>query len=171
MIRGSLSPPPQMGNGGSPPTHLPSSTALDSFFPSVANFPVAAKWKQPPARASKEFTAAFADVDQALARIRAETARALDFIFSDGDRALARRRAKTDRAALAEERRRDDAERALRCRHETERSLARERTLAEEATARARQGEAARTRQEEAARRQQLLDELAACARQECCSH
>ena len=40
-----------MGNGGSPPAHLPSSTAPDAFwFPSFADFPwVAAKWMQPPA--------------------------------------------------------------------------------------------------------------------------
>jgi len=53
MIRGSLSPPPQMGNGGSPPAHLPSSTAPDDYwFPSFRDFPsLAAKWMQPPARA------------------------------------------------------------------------------------------------------------------------
>ena len=54
MIQGSLSPPPQkMGNGRSPTTHLPSSTALNSpLFHSLSNFPsVAAKWMQPPARA------------------------------------------------------------------------------------------------------------------------
>ena len=49
MIRGSLSPPPQMGNGGYPPTHLPS--LVGSLFPSSVGFPVAAKWMQPPARA------------------------------------------------------------------------------------------------------------------------
>jgi hypothetical protein len=39
-----------MGNGGSPPAHLPSSTAPDA--PSFEDFPcVAAKWMQPPARA------------------------------------------------------------------------------------------------------------------------
>ncbi len=54
MNRGhSLPPPPQMGNGGSPPAHLPLSTAPDAFwFPSFVDFPwVAAKWMQPPARA------------------------------------------------------------------------------------------------------------------------
>ena len=150
MIRGSLSLPPQMGNGGSPPTHLPSSTALDLCFPSVADFPVAAKWRQPPARAPEEFTATFADMD-----------RALDRILSDFS---ASRRAETDRAALAKERRRDDAEQALRCRHETERALVRERTLAEEATARTRQEEAARARQEATARARQ---EATARTRQE----
>ena len=55
MIRGSLSPPPQMGNGGLPPALLPSSTALDSpLFHSISDFPyVAAKWMHPPARAPK----------------------------------------------------------------------------------------------------------------------
>ena len=110
MIRGSLSPPPQMGNGGSPPIHLPSSMALDSFFPSVADFPVAAKWRQPPARAPEESTATFADMDQALARFRAEMAQALDRIFSDGDRALARI---FSDGVLAEERLRAEADRAL----------------------------------------------------------
>ena len=53
MIRGSLSPPPQKGNGGSPPAHLPSSTAPDDFqFYGFADFPcIAAKWMQPPTRA------------------------------------------------------------------------------------------------------------------------
>ena len=53
FLRGSLSPPPQMGNGGSPPAHLPSSTAPDNFqFYGFADFPtLAAKWMQPPARA------------------------------------------------------------------------------------------------------------------------
>ena len=42
-----------MGNGGSPPDHLPSSTAPDDLrFPCFADFPcIAAKWLQPPARA------------------------------------------------------------------------------------------------------------------------
>ncbi len=55
MIRGSPSPPPQMGNGGSPPAHLPSSTAPDNFqLYSFADFPsLAAKWMQPPAHAPK----------------------------------------------------------------------------------------------------------------------
>jgi len=42
-----------MGNGGSPPAHLPSSTAPDDFqFYGFADFSsLAAKWMQPPARA------------------------------------------------------------------------------------------------------------------------
>ena len=52
MIRDSLSPPQQMGNGGSPPAHLPLSTAPDDYC--FADFPLfAAKWMQPPARAPK----------------------------------------------------------------------------------------------------------------------
>ncbi len=53
MMKNSLPPPPQMGNGGSPPAHLPSSMAPDAFwFPSFKDFPcVAAKWMQPLARA------------------------------------------------------------------------------------------------------------------------
>jgi hypothetical protein len=50
MIRGSLSLPPQMVNGGSPPTHLPSLVG-SPLFPSSEGFPDAAKWMQPPARA------------------------------------------------------------------------------------------------------------------------
>ncbi len=44
-----------MGNGGSPPAHLPSSTATDNlWYPGFADFPsLAAKWMQPPARAPK----------------------------------------------------------------------------------------------------------------------
>ena len=55
MIQGSLSPPPQMGNGGSPPAHLPSSTAPDDFWlASYTDFPsLAAKWMQPPACVSE----------------------------------------------------------------------------------------------------------------------
>ena len=52
-MKNSLPPPPKMGNGGSPPAHLPLSTATDDlWYPSFADFPlVAAKWMQPPAHA------------------------------------------------------------------------------------------------------------------------
>ena len=51
MIRGSLSPPPQMGNGGSPPAHLPPSTALDSSYLSDPSQWLHIKWSQPPPHA------------------------------------------------------------------------------------------------------------------------
>ena len=55
-MKNSLPPPPQMGNGGSPPAHLPSSTAPDDFH--FADFPcIAAKWMQPPARAPERHDA------------------------------------------------------------------------------------------------------------------
>jgi hypothetical protein len=52
-MKNSLPPPPKMGNGGSSPAHLPSSTATDNlWYPSFADFPsFAAIWMQPPARA------------------------------------------------------------------------------------------------------------------------
>jgi hypothetical protein len=52
MLRGSLPPPPQMGNGGSPPAHLPpSSTAMDSSYLSDPSRWLHIKWLQPPPRA------------------------------------------------------------------------------------------------------------------------
>ena len=114
-----------MGNGGSPPTHLPWYTDLGSLFPFFA-FPVAAKWRQPPARASEEFTAAFAS----------QRNKEWDDLVANAEcaaRAFERFQASTVHAnvrALKEERQRDDAERTLaaeRRRHETERALARER--------------------------------------------
>ncbi len=81
--------------------------ASAEIFPFFADFPVAAKWRQPPARAPKEFTAAFAsqrtkerkelvanagraDMDRALACIRANTDRALACLRADANQALAR---------------------------------------------------------------------------------
>ena len=114
-----------MGNGGSPPTHLPSYTDLGSLFPSFA-FPIAAKLRQPPARAPEEFTAAFASQQN----------KEWDELVANAEcavRAFERFQASTVRAnvrALEEERQCDNPERALaaeRRRHKTERALARER--------------------------------------------
>ena len=153
MIRGSLSLPPQMVNGGSPPTHLPSLVG-SPLFPSSEGFPVAAKWMHPPARAPEwNGGGSLSDLAVLARRSEQEVIGLLEVSAKNAQAILELRQ----KLALI------NKQDARAC------QVARRQQLVNEEAARTRREDeaAARARQDEAARRQKLLDKQAARARQE----
>ncbi len=66
MSRESITPPPQMRNGGSPPAHLPSSTATPLDPPRWLVPPQDAPEPQPPVHASDAATSTLAHYEEIM---------------------------------------------------------------------------------------------------------